>query len=239
MLRIAMALCLGLVATSAAAHIRLDFPTPRTSSQKFGPCGITGSERGDDVTVFRAGETITVRWTETIDHPSHYRIAFDPNGHDGFVDPPAMMDAYSNELVLLDLIEDRSGGEYSAEITLPDVACDRCTLQLIQVMYDKPPYTVPGNDLYYQCADVVLVREENDAGVTDASDTDAGGLDAGHSDAGRSDAGPARDAGDDPDPDHDHDAAGGCSCRATPSAAATLPWWLALGALIARRTRPR
>ena len=24
------------------------------------------------------------------------------------------------------------------------------------MMYDKPPYTTPGNDIYYQCADLVL-----------------------------------------------------------------------------------
>lgn len=41
---------------------------------------------------------------------------------------------------------------------LPDVECDNCTLQAIQVMYDKPPYVTPGNDLYYQCADLVLRR---------------------------------------------------------------------------------
>lgn len=231
-----VALGLGLLATSAAAHIRLDFPSPRTSSQKFGPCGVTGSERGGDITVFRAGETITVRWTETIDHPSHYRIAFDPDGHDGFVDPPEMMDAYSNELVLLDLIADRTGGgAYEAEITLPDVACDRCTLQLIQVMYDKPPYTVPGNDIYYQCADLVLVRDEVDAGVTDGgvAGADGGVADA---DAGARDAGPPPDAGDD---DHDHGATGGCACRATPNAAASVPWSIALGALLVRRARKR
>jgi hypothetical protein len=41
-------------------------------------------------------------------------------------------------------------------VTLPDLVCDNCTLQVIQVMYDKPPYTTPGNDIYYQCADLVL-----------------------------------------------------------------------------------
>ncbi|MCA9560948.1 MAG: hypothetical protein KC583_20510, partial [Myxococcales bacterium] len=41
-------------------------------------------------------------------------------------------------------------------VTLPDVECDNCTLQVIQVMFDKPPQTSPGNDLYYQCADLVL-----------------------------------------------------------------------------------
>jgi hypothetical protein len=42
-------------------------------------------------------------------------------------------------------------------------------------MYDKPPYTTPGNDIYYQCADLVL-REggARDAGIGDGSGADPG-----------------------------------------------------------------
>ena len=40
-------------------------------------------------------------------------------------------------------------------------------------MYDKPPYIVPGNDIYYQCADLVLTRDAMDAGAMDGG-TDAG-----------------------------------------------------------------
>src|SRR5690606_6077325 len=39
--------------------------------------------------------------------------------------------------------------------TLPDIECESCTLQVVQVMYDKKPYG-DGNDLYYQCADIAL-----------------------------------------------------------------------------------
>jgi hypothetical protein len=60
---------------------------------------------------------------------------------------------------LLDGIPDTpGGGQSSVTVTLPDVECERCTLQVIQVMDDKPPYMVPGNDIYYQCADLVLRR---------------------------------------------------------------------------------
>lgn len=42
-----------------------------------------------------------------------------------------------------------------------DVDCDECTLQLIQVRYDAPPYTVgpDSTDMHYQCADIVLVSD--------------------------------------------------------------------------------
>jgi MYXO-CTERM domain-containing protein len=84
------------------------------------------------------------------------------DGQDDFADPPTMNDYYSNPAVLLDEIPDRQGGsrEYAQEITVPNVDCNNCTLQLIQVMYDKPPYG-DGNDMYYQCADIIIEADPN------------------------------------------------------------------------------
>jgi hypothetical protein len=154
----------------ASAHLALIAPPSRYGPDvlKTGPCGVSAGERSDNVTYFEPGQTIEVRWDEYIDHPGHYRIAFDAHGDDDFVDPATMMELYSNDAVLLDGIADQgpTEREYAATVTLPDVTCDDCTLQVIQVMYDKPPYTTPGNDIYYQCADLVL-REggAQDAGV--------------------------------------------------------------------------
>ena len=55
--------------------------------------------RGTNVTTFQPGETITVTWTETVDHPGHYRIAFDDDGTDGLLDPRQPTDNYSFTLV--------------------------------------------------------------------------------------------------------------------------------------------
>jgi hypothetical protein len=96
-----------------------------------------------------------------------------------------MMEDYSNHTVLLDLILDKGAGErnYVETVTLPNLTCDNCTLQVIQVMYDKEPYETPGNDIYYQCADLVL-REgaappdagtDADAGTAPATGADTGG----------------------------------------------------------------
>jgi hypothetical protein len=153
------ALVLGLP-LGASAHLALTMPASRygPDTLKTGPCGRSGGERTDIVSYFEPGETIEVRWEEYVDHPGHYRVAFDPDGDDDFVDPPTMMDFYSNEAVLLDGIEDgdRSKREYSVMVTLPDIECDNCTLQVIQVMYDKTPYEVGDDDIYYQCADLIL-----------------------------------------------------------------------------------
>jgi hypothetical protein len=174
-------LFLAVVALSpleARAHLGLDVPTSRYGPDvlKTGPCGSGDGERTGNVTYYAPGETIEVFWDEYVDHPGHYRIAFDDDGVDDFVDPATMMELYSNDTVLLDGIEDKGPGErgYMATVTLPDVTCENCTLQVIQVMYDKPPYTTPGNDIYYQCADLVLrgggAPPDADAGT----DLDAG-----------------------------------------------------------------
>ncbi len=99
---------------------------------------------------------------------------------------------YNNPSVLLDDIDDASGGNYSATVTLPNVECDNCTLQVIQVMYDKPPYTIPGNEMYYQCADLVLAGPiELDAGSPGEADSGVALPDAG----GASDAAMLADGG--------------------------------------------
>lgn len=174
---------LALAAAPAAAHITLMDPPPRTASQKAGPCGAGPDDmRGDVVTVFQGGQTITLKWTETVNHPGHYRISFDDDGQDDFADPAAFDDYYSNDAVLLDQIADENGQNvmYEAQVTLPEMSCDNCTLQLVQMMTDKPPYG-DGNDLYYQCADIVIegvvastTGAATDGGSTGGADTSGG-----------------------------------------------------------------
>jgi hypothetical protein len=181
----AIIICFSLLPSLANAHIGLDEPASRYGPDELkpGPCGLAGGGRSANITYYEPGETIEVRWNEYVDHPGHYRIAFDADGDDDFVDPPEMMDLYSNEAVLLDGISDEDYGEqdYVATVTLPNIECDNCTLQVIQVMYDKPPYETPGNDIYYQCADLVLIEgggppPGEDAGGCSATPGRVGGL---------------------------------------------------------------
>lgn len=173
----------GLSPAEAHAHLDLVSPTSRYGPDvlKTGPCGVAGGERTEHITYYEPGQTIEVRWDEYVDHPAHYRIAFDDDGDDDFADPATMTELYSNDTVLLDGIADEGAGQrdYVATVTLPNITCDNCTLQVIQVMYDKPPYITPGNDIYYQCADLVL-REgagppDLDAGTDPGIGTDAAG----------------------------------------------------------------
>ena len=156
-------------ANTASAHLALNFPESRHGPDvlKEGPCGIEGSSRGENISVFAPGGTIEVQWNEYIDHPGHFRTAFDESGNDSFQDPVCLDNCNSRSMVieqqaadptvLLDAIPDTPiGGLSSASVTLPNIECDNCTLQVIQVMTDKPPYAIGGIDLYYQCADIVL-----------------------------------------------------------------------------------
>jgi hypothetical protein len=156
-------------AVDAERHVCLVFPVPRVgadctsrSPQKVGPCAV--AERSTNVNEFRSGETITVQFIETVNHPSHYRISFNPSG-DAFSDPTSVDDKGGGPLVLFDGIPDDEAAAQQIQISFPDVECDNCTLQLIQVMYDKGGNGFGGrsaeggnDDIYYSCADIVLRR---------------------------------------------------------------------------------
>src|SRR5882724_8575981 len=163
----------------AAAHIKLDSPTPRTNELKAGPCGAAGSTRGTNISTFLPGQTITVEWDETVDHPGHYRISFDASGADAFPDPAQPDDGFSTTLV--DQIADKTGGHYTQDVTLPDMECDNCTLQLVQVMTVSVPY----NSFYFQCADLVLSADAGSgSGSGTEPNTPSGGCSAAPSSAG-------------------------------------------------------
>lgn len=164
---------------NSAAHIDLTSPTPRVGGipdtyLKTGPCGQQTNGRVEErASVFRPGETITLTWSEYIEHPSYYRIAFDADGDDSFTDrDPTGIDVDADDPtelepgpdeIILDYILDKQNGvqnQFSVEVTLPDVECDNCTLQIIQFMYGSSPT----RSTYYQCVDLVLTNDAPDAG---------------------------------------------------------------------------
>lgn len=179
----------------ADAHIHLTNPLSRIDTlagtdQKVEPCGVAGQQRTSRVTTYKPGQTITVTWLETIDHPGWFRIAFQPNGAGFSLPPPENgnagdgtpstypvtsqegMTLADGSMILKDRILD---GTLSAEITLPNIECSNCTLQFTQFMTNNKPYTIPQtNDVYFNCADIVLAADAPDAGPTGGGDVDAG-----------------------------------------------------------------
>ncbi len=129
-----------LLPTLAFAHAHLLTPAPRnTLANKVGPCGVARTASSVN---FAPGATITVTWTETIDHPGHYRIALSPANDLGF-----------DANVLKDNIPNPTGAQAtnSTTVTLPTTPCTQCTLQLIQVMTNTTP-----SSNYYSCTDITI-----------------------------------------------------------------------------------
>lgn len=163
-MRFAMfALVAGLALTPSVtrAHFDLVTPTSRYEGSQFGrPCGQAPDTGRANETILSAGSTITLRWTSTIAHPGHYRISFDEDGQD-FSVPLSTDDFYSDPNVVADDIPSLGDANRTFSITLPDIECDNCTIQLLQVLADHAPYTTDEatDDLHWQCADVILVRD--------------------------------------------------------------------------------
>lgn len=176
----------------AEAHIHMLQPMARQTDAQGDPqkqqhCGSTTLGRTTNrVSTYQPGATITVMWAETINHPGHYRVAFQPNGDTFHIPPPGaaagnypdvdqtgMTDGTTGTIVLKDMIAD---GTLTTDITLPNMECANCTLQFIQVMTNNPPYdptATVNNDLYFNCADIILAANAPDAGIPVTGD-DAG-----------------------------------------------------------------
>jgi hypothetical protein len=177
------------LAAPAQAHISIENLAARTEEQKVAPCGIESAAWGaTQVHTFEPGQTIEIEVDEYIQHPGYFRIAFDQDGDDDFEDPETIQpidanrrrvndldmdtgsDFCKNDAVLMDnLAAHKSGGGVRTfQVKLPDVECQRCTLQIIQVMEDTihGPYNLEVGafpldmaDLYHQCLDIKLERK--------------------------------------------------------------------------------
>jgi hypothetical protein len=239
-------------ARTAEAHFVLLEPATWSSQnslgdpQKMEPCGGEGGTPTGDITTYMAGQTITLRWQETIYHPGHWRIALAEN-RDDFVDPVVTLDNNDVSIgaeiqnppvapVLMDGLFMRTGGGsagtvFEQEITLPNTACAHCTIQVIQYMQGHGP----PNYIYHHCADIeILAPPTPDAGVemdaaipdtgtsTGAPDTGMPRVDGGVVDTGtpQMDAGNGTpDSGVQPSVDAGQtgDVDGGCRCMAEQS----------------------
>lgn len=155
---------------------------------KTGPCGRGSAARGSNIYTYEPGSTIILNVSEYVLHPGYFRIAFSMNGDADFAEPQSIMpmnracqsgemrcgktDFCSNPGVLLDNLDEHwqmdgtptpnPPPQYSWAVKLPDVECENCTLQVIQIMTDPlggahGPYDL-AMDIYHQCIDLVLKR---------------------------------------------------------------------------------
>jgi len=212
LLQLAVALSFSLNAAPALAHIDVDMGGSHKSRVAGGydikapPCGVADAPRGTNVYKYKPGATINIKVLENIPHPSYFRVSFDDDGDDDFVIPtgtagehgdcggnehcgPGKEDFCSNDTVLLDNLDLHPSGPsktYTWSITLPDVECTNCTLQIIQMMNDFAPFHTPAEypdaDIYYHCIDLELSNDAPEStdtpvennGMNCKSDTSAG-----------------------------------------------------------------
>jgi hypothetical protein len=195
-------------ALPAQAHIiMVGEIVSRGGDQKMSPCD--GAKGSGPVYTFEPGATINLQLMEPVPHPSYFRISFDDDGDDNFVEPASIKPIDSarkcpfdaddqcgdsdfcnvtssagDATVLWDNLNPHLPADAKAmswNIKLPDVECENCTIQVIQVMEDTVhgAYCPQGScanakgsleDIYHRCIDIKLVRgATNSAGATTAA----------------------------------------------------------------------
>jgi uncharacterized protein (TIGR03382 family) len=208
-MRSALVVALLAIPATASAHIYLTEPVgrgepPNGDPQKIAHCGIAG-RIATRVTTLLPGASITVKFRETINHAGWYRISFQPDG-ETFSIPPAsngpnaagnpsnyptedltgMIDGAGAHVLMDRIPDDGNLVQKEIQITLPDVECTNCTLQLLSVMTNGATYNPANNgSLYFQCADITLAANAPDAGpqATGDAGVDAAGP-GGNNDSG-------------------------------------------------------
>ena len=183
--RIVLALVLLLVPVATQAHFKLLAPASwliedeRGDPQKAAPCGGTNTDFGKPswaVTQATGGSALHIRVQETIFHPGHYRVALAVNSPTELpVDPKATtMDtdrgprSVSAEImspvqppVLADglfMHQAKADAPFETDVTLPNINCRRCTLQVIQFM-EQHAVNNPGMFTYHHCATVQITAD--------------------------------------------------------------------------------
>ena len=157
----------------------------RGDPQKAGPCGGTNADWGKPtgaVTKVTGGSNLHIKIQETIYHPGYYRIALAVNSmHELPLDPEAETKpsdrgpwSVSGKVienpvapVLKDglfLHHDRPAAgtqlpPWEYDLTLPNINCKKCTLQVIQFMEDHA-FNNPGGYSYHHCAVLEITADK-------------------------------------------------------------------------------
>lgn len=139
-----------LLSHASFAHSRFNplgnIPGRSTASGlKTGPCG--GINRTATAKALASGQAVRVDWEETIQHPGRFEFYFSQSGDSGFSYLATVQDDQNNPIP--------AGGPnhvFTSTLTLPNVTCTDCTLQMVQVMTENPA----SPSYYYSCADIQL-----------------------------------------------------------------------------------
>ena len=156
----------------------------RGDPQKAAPCGADANAKPSEA-IGKAvgGSKLHLKIHETIYHPGHYRVALAVNSRDELPPDPVTTERMSPKgpqsvwAVIQSppqapVIADGLFQHYTRpapqtppqpmmwemDVTLPNLACTRCTLQLVQFMAEHG-YNQPGGYSYHHCADVAITAD--------------------------------------------------------------------------------
>ena len=174
-----------LLAPLAGAHFKLMEPASWLiennlgDPQKMAPCGGTSADAGKPtgaVTKLQGGSTLHIKLQETVFHPGFYRVALAVNSRAELPpDPQAMtvpsptgprsvaaMIEYPPQIpVLADGLfqhATKATGPWETDVTLPNITCTKCTLQIVEFMADHG-LNKDGDYTYHHCADLQITAD--------------------------------------------------------------------------------
>ena len=172
------AVLVAVVPNVTQAHFKLLEPASwiieddRGDPQKSGPCGGSNTDYGKPSYIVKqavGGSKLHVKVQETIYHPGHYRVALavsspaelplDPKATTTDTDRgPRSVSAEIQNPVQLPVLADglfvhtaKVETPFETDVTLPNISCKRCTLQVIQFM-EQHGVNNPGMFTYHHCA---------------------------------------------------------------------------------------
>jgi len=150
--------------------------------QKMAPCGGTSADAGTPsniITSIRGGTKLLLKVQETVYHPGHYRVALAVNSRTELpkdpevttresargpqsvsaviqnpVRPPLLVDG----LWAHDTRPTGTAAPYETDIEIPNINCEKCTLQIIQFMAEHG-LNRDGDFSYHHCADLKITAD--------------------------------------------------------------------------------
>jgi hypothetical protein len=177
----------AVVPVSADAHFTLVEPPSWLMEnrlgdpQKAGPCGGTSADPGTPtmtVTPVAGGSKLHIKVQETVFHPGHYRIALamrsraelpaDPDvvtrdTEKGAWSVSAAIQKPERPPVIVDGLwahTERPTAPFETDIDVPNINCEKCTLQIIQFMAEHGRNR-DGDFSYHHCADLKITVDRS------------------------------------------------------------------------------
>ena len=184
-----VALVAAAAAPVARAHFRLLAPAGwivedmRGDPQKIAPCGGILTDAGtptNAITRLRGGQKLHISVEEAVYHPGHYRIALarsrallPPDPEAVVEDTPRGMRSSGANIIrnpVPPLIADGlwahserpaagTNLKWDTDIDIPNITCEKCTLQIIQFMAEHPGVAREGGFSYHHCADLQITAD--------------------------------------------------------------------------------